>query len=109
MDICVADYGASAVIVVNETGKLHFRYAGHSSSTKPKNFQPQGITTDSQSQILTADTNNHCIHILDQNGQFLRYIDNCDLKIPYGLCVKKIYLFVADFGSGNVKKIKYLK
>ncbi|XP_062621785.1 uncharacterized protein LOC134283339 isoform X3 [Saccostrea cucullata] len=109
LDICVSDNGARAVVVVNQAGKLRFRYTGHTPSPRKKPFDPRGMTTDSQSHILTAVYFSDCVHIIDQDGQFLRYIE-CGLSVPWGLCTDtNDNLFVAQFLKKQLRKIKYLK
>jgi hypothetical protein len=107
LDICVGDYAAKRVVVVNQAGKLRFMYTGLTSAQKKKPFIPRGITTDSWNYILTVDVNNDCIHIIDQDGKFLRYLD-CELSEPCGMCIDtNNNLLVAQRSINKVKKIKY--
>jgi hypothetical protein len=108
-DVCASDDNAKAMVVVNKSGRVRFRYDGTPARRK-KPFHPAHILTDSMSQIIVADLNNDCLHILDQSGQFLRCVDNCGLDKPCGLSVdSEGRLWVGSHKLGEVKVIQYMK
>ncbi|XP_061182726.1 E3 ubiquitin-protein ligase Midline-1-like [Saccostrea echinata] len=108
-DIVVSDLNANTVVVVDRTGKVRFRYNNKPPGGK-KSFSPTQIVTDSMGHIIVGDEFNDCLHILDQNGQFLRCVDNCGLKRPGGLSVdSEGRLWVGLCDSGEVKVIQYMK
>lgn len=105
LDIC-ASFN-SEIVVGSQAGKHRFTYSGPESATK-KSFSFTGIATDSQCKILTIDDNNSCIHILDQNGTFLRFINNCGLRSPSNLGMdNNDNLLVTELYTGKVKKVQY--
>ena len=109
LDICVVDCDAKGVVVVNADGQFRFKYIGNPYST-PRSFDPAGITTDSKANILIADCDNHRIHIIDQDGYFLRYIDNCGLHQPIYLSIDTSdNIFIAKQYKCKVTKIQYYK
>nr|XP_022312777.1 E3 ubiquitin-protein ligase TRIM36-like [Crassostrea virginica] len=85
-DVCVSDANADTVVVVDKTGRVRFRYDG-TPARRDLSFDPRGKVTDALSQIIVTDVNNDCLHILDQNGQFLRCVDDCGLEDPDRLSV----------------------
>lgn len=71
------------VMLVNQAGKLWFVYAG---------------------PLSTSDCENDRIHFLDQDGQFICFV-NCNLNSLFGLCaVTNENIFVAEWAFGDVKK-----
>nr|XP_022311985.1 tripartite motif-containing protein 3-like isoform X1 [Crassostrea virginica] len=108
-DVCVSDSNAHTVVVVDKTGRFRFRYDG-TPARREESFDPRGIVTDALSQIIVTDYNNNCLHILDQNGQLLRCVDDCGLEGPRELSVdSEGRLWVGLFDTGEIKVIQYLE
>lgn len=69
-DIVVSD--DDSTVVVTEMGGIHrFSYTGH-----PSDFGlvPQGICTDTFSNILVCDLKTNTVQIIDKDGQFLSHL-----------------------------------
>lgn len=108
-DVCISDDNAGVIIVVNLAGKVRFRYNGKP-ARKNNQFSPRNIVTDSLSQIIVADNGNSCLHILDQDGQFIKCVDNCELDKVHALSVDgEGRLWAGLFKSGIIKVIQYLE
>jgi hypothetical protein len=109
-DVVVSDPNANTVVVVESAGKVRFRYNDKPPGGK-KPFCSRQIVTDSMGHIIVADSDNSCLHILGQNGQFIKCVDNCGLNDrPCGLSVdNEGRLWVGQSVSGKVKVIQYIK
>ena len=86
LDIYEADSDERAVVAVIVASILCFRYTIPPSNPRDS-FEPYNITTDSRGNILVSYQDNHRIHIIERDGHFLRFIHNCGLHFPMGLCV----------------------
>lgn len=105
-DICLADSHAGAVIITNRAGEFRFRYDGTTLSKMDVKFCPVGIATDSLAHILVSDS--FKVHIIDENGQFLRFL-GIICSNPLRLAIdENDNLYIAET-LGIVKKIKFLK
>ncbi|XP_062573522.1 uncharacterized protein LOC134235407 [Saccostrea cucullata] len=107
-DICVVNGGAKGLVVVNKSGTLRFIYSGNQIS-QTFFFKPTSVVTDSFGQILVTDAMNSCVHILDEDGAFLRCLGQSMMNIPSDLDIdKNENLWIGEYHSGNVKVFRYL-
>lgn len=108
-DVCISDENAGVIIVVSLAGKVRFRY-DWKPAKKNNQFGPRSIVTDSLGQIIIADNGNSCLHILDQDGQFIKCVDNCELDNVHALSVDdEGRLWAGLLKSGIIKVLQYLE
>ncbi|XP_061176127.1 uncharacterized protein LOC133185084 [Saccostrea echinata] len=109
-DICISDWDKNSVEVVDSDGEFIFSYEGNRALTKYKDkFNPRGLACDSLSHILITDFLNNLVHIIDHNGHFLRFIDNCNLHCPQDVSVSRDNkLYLVENSKEELKVISYL-
>lgn len=109
-NICVLNMGAKGLVVLDKFGKFRFSYDG-SQAKLPFFFRPTSITSDYLGQLLITDAMNNCIHILDQDGQFLLgCVGRSILNIASDLCLdENDNIWVGELHTGKIKVIKYLR
>lgn len=107
-DICVADCAGRAVVVVDSTGDLRFEYGGNiTRQLKTKLFQPLKIANDNKLHILINDKSSDIVHIIDCDGNFIRYIE-CPCRGGISVDTDQ-NLVVGELTTGKIRIIKYLE
>ncbi|XP_062583823.1 uncharacterized protein LOC134245562 [Saccostrea cucullata] len=102
-DICVSD--VNAVVVTDAGGFLRFRYTGAQSDPQ---FDPYGICCDSKNDIIVADMVKNRIHMIDENGELLHYIQYKDMHMPRALCIDEDdNLYVGEWLSEDIKVLSH--
>ena len=75
-DICVINFNSETTghlcVLYAKTGKVHFTYKGQSDSEHL--FFPTDVCCDSNCNIFISDSVNKSIHLLNSNGQFVKYV-----------------------------------
>lgn len=108
-DVCVSDKTKHAVVVLDKMGELQFIYKGNIKTGKFQSFNPRGLDTDSQGNILISDYLNYTVHIIDQYGNFLHYLMRKHLKFPLGLSVDADdKAWVGEYNNGTIAVIEYM-
>lgn len=107
-DICVAYYAGKAVVVVDGSGVLRFKYRGHnlSAQLKYKMFNPNAIVSDINHHLLISDEWNNLVHIIDCDGKFIRFIE-CPCSGSISVDTDQ-NLVVGELSTGGIHFIKHL-
>lgn len=95
------------VLVMDQTGQLEFTYTGQ---LEQQPFNPHYAVTDRYGQILISDCVNSKIHILDSDGNLMRFVlpDNDSIKYPLGMSIDQSNnLWLCSYGNEKVVIVKY--
>lgn len=109
-DLCiVATKGPSHFVVVFDHS-VNFRFIYNGEEGKQASFRPTSVCVDCDNNILSLDSNSRSIHIINQNGNFLKIFSpfNCDSATPKlkALCVYKEDKLLVGQDTGKIRVFK---
>lgn len=112
-DLCVTDReeGRLRVTVVDKDRALKHAYCGPDQVKMKQPFNPLGLCCDRYGNLLVADWGNHCVHLLNSEGQFQGFLlsRKDGLYKPNAMALdKEEQLWVGD-GNSTVRVYKYSK
>ena len=99
MDLCVVDrcdlHTGVVHAVESLTGRLKFTYKGQVTNHP---FNPCGVACDENCRIIISDCKNKCIHLVDEDGNFLKFFinENDGLTSPWSVAMYNDTLWVGD-------------
>ncbi|XP_048756691.2 uncharacterized protein LOC125667276 [Ostrea edulis] len=111
-DIIVADHRSSntgRLCVLDSEGRVRFIYEGRGGI---KEFKPNGVCCDGENNVIVADSASHVIHILNQDGNFLRHLltKKDGLIYPFSVAMYRDVLWIGGYyGLVKVFKVKHIK
>ncbi|XP_062581876.1 uncharacterized protein LOC134243651 [Saccostrea cucullata] len=73
-DICVSDVYKNSIVDVNRTGLFRFAYSGGGFYENKEDFEPTELDTDSLGNIAASDSINNLVHLLDVDGNLIKYL-----------------------------------
>ncbi|KAJ8316040.1 hypothetical protein KUTeg_006054 [Tegillarca granosa] len=109
-DIIVSD-NRGKVVAVNSSGTKRFIYDGKERKLQ-KSFDPWYVVTDKYGNIMIADYHNSVVHVLNQDGKFIKYLITREhgCNKPIGMAIDfSDRLWVCNTGNKNVIIVRYLK
>ncbi|KAJ8321382.1 hypothetical protein KUTeg_001064 [Tegillarca granosa] len=109
-DIIVSD-NRDKVVAVNKSGTKRFIYDGKERKLQ-KSFDPWNVVTDKYGNIMIADYNNSAVHVLNQDGKFIKYLITREhgCNKPFGMDIDTSdRLWVCNVGNKKVVIVKYLQ
>ena len=108
-DLYISDLGADKVMALYKDYRVRYEYSGQRDRENP--FFPDGLCTDNAGHILITDRTNHKVHILDKDGQFMKYLltEEQGLRGPWSVDVDSAGNAWVGQYDGGVKVVKYLQ